>query len=917
MLNALHNALHKKTKYIVLLGVLLGPQLVYALPSGVEEITSVEGVTEYKLKNGLTVLLAPDDSRPNTTVNMTYLVGSRHENYGQTGMAHLLEHMLFRGTPSMPNALGEFSKRGLAANGTTSVDRTNYYATFAANPDTLDWYLDWQADVMINASIAQADLDSEMTVVRNEMERGENSPFRVLMQSVQSAAFQWHNYGKSTIGARSDVEQVDIEQLRNFYQLYYQPDNAVLIVSGQFNADETLEHINQQFSVIPKPERTLPPEYTEEPVQHGARSVTIRRQGGSPLIAALYHTPAEADPQFIPLSLGVSILGDSPSGLLYKNLVEKNLATSVFGYAAGLKQPGYALFMAELNEAMDQEKSLESLNHSLETQPIAIAAADVDRIRNQWLTGWSQTYADPASLAAALSEGASSGDWRLFFWQRDQVENTQAEAIQAALKTWLVADNRTNGVYIPSAETARAPLAQTPNTAELLDGYEGKVLAEQAANFEATPDNINAQTQRYVIDLGTDQGEIQLALLPKPTRGDRVEAQLAIRFGDPDSLKGSATIGSATASLLTHGSKNRTRQEIEDAFTALQSSVSFDGGANGLQVSIATTNENLAATIDLALEVIRDANFPEAELDKYKARRLTGINNAKNEPSAVANQALARHMNVWPKGDIRYVPTFEEAIEEVNALSQADLLAFHERFYGTGDIRFSATGSFDADKVKSSLQKGFKGWKRAPAYQRAAEPYTAITAEHFTIDTPDKANAFFIESVPLEIQDTDEDFVALYLANYMLGQSETSRLWNRVRVDEGLSYDVRSRLNVSSYEPSASWTIYAIHAPENSIKLQEVINEELNKALNDGFTQEEVDEAIHALLRYRQLARSNDSILTSTWQNYMDLGRDFSWSQQMDEKLQQLDAKQVNTTLNHYLKPNAFSSALGADQSKQ
>lgn len=911
------NALRKKTKYIILLGTFLSPQLVYALPSGVQEITSVEGVTEYRLSNGLTVLLAPDASRPNTTVNMTYLVGSRHENYGQTGMAHLLEHMLFRGTPTMPNALGEFSKRGLAANGTTSVDRTNYYATFAANPETLDWYLDWQADVMTNASIAQADLDAEMTVVRNEMERGENSPFRVLMQTVQSAAFQWHNYGKSTIGARSDVEQVDIEQLRNFYQLYYQPDNAVLIVSGQFDSDSTLERINQQFSAIPKPERTLPPEYTEEPVQHGARSVTIRRQGGSPLIAALYHTPAEADPQFMPLSLGVSVLADTPSGLLYKNLVEKNLATSVFGYAAGLRQPGYALFMAELNDEMDQEKALQTLNQSLETQPIEINTADLDRVRNQWLNGWSQTYADSGSLAAALSEGASSGDWRLFFWQRDQVENTQPTQVQEAIKTWLVADNRTNGVYIPTEQTARAPLAQSADTAALLEGYEGKVLAEQKESFEPTPENINAQTQRYVLDLGEELGEIELALLPKPTRGDRVEAQLSIRFGDPDSLKGNSTIGSATASLLTYGSKNRTRQEIEDAFTALQSSVSFGGGANGLQVDISTTGENLAQTLDLALEVIRDANFPEAELEKYKTRRLTSINNAKNEPSAVANQALARHMNTWPKGDIRYVPTFEEAIEDINALKQTELVAFHERFYGTGNIRFSATGSFEADDIKNSLQKGFKNWRRAPAYQRATDPYTEVIAEHFSINTPDKANAFFIESLPLALQDTDEDFVALYLANYMLGQSETSRLWNRVRVGEGLSYDVRSRLNVSSYEPSASWTIYAIHAPENSAKLNEVIREELDKVLSEGFTQEEVDEAIHALLRYRQLARSNDSVLTSTWQSYMDLERDFSWSQQMDEKLQQLDAKQVNTVLRQYLKPDAFSSALGADQSKQ
>src|SRR5690606_35514091 len=268
----------------------------------------VEGVTEYSLKNGLRVLLAPDDSKPTTTVNMTYLVGARHENYGQTGMAHLLEHLLFRGTPSIHNALAEFSKRGLEANGSTTGDRTNYYASFAANTETLDWYLRWQADAMVNSLIAKEDLDSEMTVVRNEMERGENSPFQMLLQQMQATAFRWHNYGNSTIGARSDVENVDIAQLRAFYKKYYQPDNAVLIVSGRFDPAATLQTIAQAFDKIPRPERTLPVEYTVEPVQDGERQVTLRRHGGSPLIAALYHAPASESPDFTALDLGVNIL---------------------------------------------------------------------------------------------------------------------------------------------------------------------------------------------------------------------------------------------------------------------------------------------------------------------------------------------------------------------------------------------------------------------------------------------------------------------------------------------------------------------------------------------------------------------------------------------------------------------------------
>ncbi|KOQ17293.1 zinc protease, partial [Achromobacter xylosoxidans] len=254
-----------------------------SLPAGVTEAASIEGITEYRLSNGLRVLLVPDESKPSTTVNMTYLVGSRNENYGQTGMAHLLEHMLFKGTSTTRNAMGEFSRRGLQANGSTSSDRTNYFASFAANPDTLKWYLGWQADAMVNSLIAKEDLDSEMTVVRNEMESGENSPFRILMQKMQAAAFQWHSYGKNTIGARSDVENVDIGQLRAFYHQYYQPDNAVLIVAGKFDPQATLADIESTLGKLPKPDRQLPPEYTVEPAQDGERAVTLRRTGGTPL----------------------------------------------------------------------------------------------------------------------------------------------------------------------------------------------------------------------------------------------------------------------------------------------------------------------------------------------------------------------------------------------------------------------------------------------------------------------------------------------------------------------------------------------------------------------------------------------------------------------------------------------------------
>ena len=194
--------------------------------AGPVKVTSVEGITEYALANGLRVLLFPDQTKQTITVNVTYLVGSRHEGYGETGMAHLLEHLLFKGTPKHPNIPQELTSHGARPNGTTWFDRTNYFETFQATDENLRWALDLEADRMVHSFIAKKDLDSEMTVVRNEFELGENDPASILEERVLSTAYLWHNYGNSTIGARADLENVPIERLQAFWRNYYQPDNA-------------------------------------------------------------------------------------------------------------------------------------------------------------------------------------------------------------------------------------------------------------------------------------------------------------------------------------------------------------------------------------------------------------------------------------------------------------------------------------------------------------------------------------------------------------------------------------------------------------------------------------------------------------------------------------------------------------------
>src|SRR6059036_3080859 len=505
----------------------------------VEKITSVEGITEYRLQsNGLRILLFPDLSKPTITVNVIYLVGSRQENYGETGMAHLLEHLLFKGSKNHPNVPKELQDHGSRPNGTTWFDRTNYFETFQASDANLEWALDLEADRMVNSFVAKKDLDSEMTVVRNEFESGENSPMNVLEERVMSTAFLWHNYGKSTIGARSDIENVTIERLQAFYRNYYQPDNAILLVAGKFDETRTLGLVTKNSAAIPKPQRVLQPNYTVEPTQDGERLVILRRVGEVQGVVVAYHLPAGSHPDFAALNLAAAILGDSPSGRLYKALVETKKATNVSGSTYQLKEPGVALL-----RTVDE----------IASKPFT--AEEVERARARILKDFDLLMNSSDRVGLRISEWAGMGDWRLMFLNRDRVRKVTADDVQRVAKQYLKPDNRTVGLFIPTAQPDRTDIPAAPDVAAMLKDYKGDAAVAAGEAFDPSPENIDRRTQRI-----NPVGALKLAMIPKGTRGSVVFANLRLEFGDEKSLMGYSTIGRLTSTMLMRGTTKHTRQ---------------------------------------------------------------------------------------------------------------------------------------------------------------------------------------------------------------------------------------------------------------------------------------------------------------------------------------------------------------------
>ncbi|MBC8154015.1 MAG: insulinase family protein [Bacteroidetes bacterium] len=871
-----------------------------ALPAGITKVTSVEGITEYRLKNGLKVLLFPDPSKPTVTVNITYLVGSRHEGLGEAGMAHLLEHMVFKGSTKHTNIPQELTAHGARPNGTTWLDRTNYFETFSATDENLKWALDLEADRMVNSFIKKEDLASEFSVVRNEFEAGENNPRRVLNERVMSAAYLWHNYGKSTIGNRSDIERVPIDKLQAFYKKYYQPDNAVLLVAGKIEEANVLKLVNEYFAGIPRPTRVLNDQPTVEPEQDGERLVVLRRVGDTQVVSAGYHVMPGSHPDYPGMDVLIETLTSEPSGRLYKKLIETKKASQEYGYAYSLKEPGFAYFAVELlkDKSMDEAKA--TLLNTLDSVSIQVPTkADVDRAKAKLLKDVELYFKSSDQIGLAMSEFIASGDWRLAFLYRDQLEKVSTEDVARIAKFYFKPSNRTVGMFIPDAKPERVDVPEAPDVTALVNGYQGRAAMAQGEAFDPSPANIESRTKRTEAP-----GAIELALLPKTTRGNEVNVRMTLRYGDVKTLANKGTASSLTASMLDKGTTKRTREQLKDELDKLKAQVNVYGGGNQTNVIIKTTKDNLPAVLAVVGDMLKNPTFDAAEFEKLKQEQLAQIESQRSEPQAMAGLMYQRTIDPYPKTDVRYTMTPDEQVAAINALTIDEVRKFYKDFYGANNATMSVVGDFDEAAVRKVVTGEFSTWKSATPFSRLVSDYKPTTPGTQAIEAPDKANSMLLAGLTIPMRDDDADYVSLLLGNYMLGGGFlNSRLATRIRGKEGISYGVGSQLSANPLDKTANFTTYAIYNPENADRLVKALREELEKVRTEGFTAEELAAAKTGYLQSRQVTRAQDPSLAGTLNNYLYLNRTMEFDANLDKKIEALTPEQVNTAFKKHIDP--------------
>lgn len=881
-------------------------------------VKQVEDIKEYKLSNGLQVLLLPDASQNNLVVNIVYKVGSKHEGYGEKGMAHLLEHMLFKSTKNLGDIKKMLSDKGGAANGTTYYDRTNYYEVFPSTEENLSWALEMEADRMINATLLQEDLDKEFSVVRNEFEIGENDPTSVLMERTVNTAYLWHNYGLSTIGSKEDIERVKTPQLRRFYEKYYQPDNAVLVVAGKFDEAKAIGFIEQYFSVIPKPTRVLDEILTVEPAQDGEKYIEVKRNGDSKHIQMAYHTASYADKDFAALEALEHILNNDPSGYLHQALVETQKVSSLWAFSPTVRDASFMLFNFDVPNDKDQVKTLAEIKAEIaKIGDINYTQEDLDRAKTSLLKDIESLQNNTIGTAINLTEIIGSGDYRLGYLHRDNVENLTLEDIKRVAKKYFKDNNRTVGLFIPTKDEVRVKPTEFLNTDinALVKDYEGKEKSHDIREFAPTIANLE---QNYTS--GQLSNGMKYGIIDKDLKGEKVNISISIPVGNQKDLHNKQYIGSLAASMLTAGTKTLSKQEIKDKLDLLKSSVSIRFSGQNIMISVSSYRNTIKETMDILNDVLKNPVFPESELTKIKLEYTTYLEGNLNDPQTVAFNKLSKMTSNEAKGSIFYSSSTQEDIDGFKAVTIPEIKDFYSKFFGANNGVATVIGIQDQAEAKGLLESVLGKWNNQAKFERAYPTFFATKQGKEIIQTPDKENAAAVGSLNFQMNRTNPDYAALTFANEVMGGGfMTARIPQRLREKEGISYGAGTSLSIpyDVKNDNSSWMIYAFLNPTKRAEVETAINDEFAKLVANGITEDELKANKTSWKNSRQTNLGSDNYLLTLSNMRLMYDTPFSDFDKLNAEIDKLTVKQVNAAIKKYLQPSKFTTIYVGDFTKK
>jgi len=875
-----------------------------ALPEGIEHIQTLEGIEEYRLhENGLRVLLMPNEGLPVATVMVTYNVGSRNEVTGTTGATHILEHMMFKGTERFNSGdssdySSQMERIGARSNATTYFDRTNYYATLSR--DYVPLAIELEADRMRNLRILEADLASEMTVVRNEYERGENNPVRTLIKEIYAAAFVAQPYGHPTIGWRSDIENTSPDKLRAFYNTFYWPENAVLTVIGGFDHEATLESIKQFYGPVPKAPTAIPVVDTTEPKQLGPRRLIIERSGQVGVVMTAFKAPEGAHQDWAALTLIEQIVGADKTGRLYRALEDIGKASATFTHAPQLRDPSLFMLAAYMTPQATHEETEAIILDELK-KLISGGVTEDELARAKSVIQASTVYGrdGPYAIADQINEAIAMGDWTSYVKLPQAIQNVSAEDIKRVAAKYFIKNNSTTGWFVAQNNGAVAQInspAYGPNYYRdpAVFGPEKNDPSADEGTAAAPLVDFSSHMQRATV------AGIELIAIDMPIN-DVVSFVGSFAAGETLSPVDAPTLAGLTAAMLDKGTQRNDRFVIAERLDTLGAGIGFAAGAHSLGFSGKFLRADAGAVMGLLAEQLREPAFDPAVLETLKSRHAAGLLQAIDNPDYRADAQIARLL--YPKGHPNYSNEIEVLLEDLKTTTIEDIAQFHADHYGPQSMRLVFAGDIDFEQLTAAVESAFEGWNGGVDYPSEVPAQLDNTQQSKRIYIADKTSVAVRYAQNTGIQRTDDDYLPFMIGNYILGGSFNSRLMQQVRKQQGLTYNIRSS-HSGDILTAGNWSLRASFSPallDQGLAATETV---FSNWYDQGVSADEVQKAIDTLSGSYLVGLSTTGSVAGQVLSFVQRGFAPEYIDEYPKRLQAITAEQVNTTVQNYLQPD-------------
>lgn len=888
--------------------------------AGFKFVKTVGQISEYTLEtNGLQVLLMPEHSAPVLTFMVTYRVGSRNEVTGTTGATHLLEHLMFKGTNKFQRAKGNgidqlLERAGAVYNATTYLDRTNYYANIGN--DRLALVVEVEADRMRNLLLKESDRQPEMTVVRNEFERGENNPFQALIKEIFQGAYVAHPYHHSTIGWRSDIEKVSIEKLHEFYDTFYWPDNATISVIGDFQPADALNLIKQFYGAIPRAPKPIPPMYTEEPAQSSARRVGVKRAGQLGVVAIGHKTPAATHADYPALTVLSAILTDGKNSRLYRTLTDKNLTTAVQSFVGFFHDPSlHITFAALAPSAKHDEVEKIALEEIERLKKDGVTDLEVSTAINKILADAAFQRDGSFNIAGNLNECIAVGDWTTYYSIEEKTKKVTPADVKRVANTYFLEDQSTTGWFIPVEESddaaphAVAPQKPSRSAPHPSDGpyyYRDPALAtaatpssaaEAAAGASAMPAGGFAANVKRERIAGID------VLLYKTGVQDVVTLRASLPAGDALSPDQNLAIATLTGSLLDKGTLKQDKFAISQKLESVGATLHFSVENYTLSISGQCLKKDVPLVVSLLAEQLREPAFAAEEFEKVKKQIAGSLRRSLESPDFRAQEAFNRA--VYPAGHPNRDASVSEMLSATESATLQQVKAFHASHYGPKNFIIVAVGDLDAAALKENIAVAFKDWSGGADIPKAPAARNLDAPREQTVFMAEKPSVTVVFGQPTGLKYTDPDYQALRLGTAVLGSGFTGRLMANVRDKEGLTYGIGSNLANDTYN-AGDWKITATFAPALLDKGLESTRRQLTEWYNQGITAEELELRKTNLIGSFKVNLATTTGLANQLLVTAARGYDPSFLDRYPDMINSLTREQVNAAIKKYLDPKSM-----------